>query len=88
MRSRIMCRRAATLRAVILGAAIGKFDLGLGAPAGAGEMVKIIVVNDARSTAYPDELVDVGKARIASGTSFVREQERVTINLEMPHTLR
>ena len=73
MRSRIMCCRAGTLWAVILGAAIGKFDLGLGAPAGAREMIKNIVVNDARSAADPDELVNVGKAAVAAGASLVGE---------------
>jgi len=80
--------RAATLWAVIFGAAIGKFDLGLSAPAGAREMVKIVVVNDARSTAYPDELVNVGKAAVAARASFVGEEKGVAIDLKVPHALR
>ena len=73
MRNWIVRGRATALRTIIFRTSVREFNLGLGAPARTGEMVKIIVVNDARSTAYPDELVDVGKARIASGTRFVRE---------------
>ena len=73
MRNRVVCGRASTLRTIIFRASVREFDLGLGAPARTGEMVKIIVVNDARSTAYPDELVGVGKAAVAGGASFVGE---------------
>ena len=73
MRSRIMCCRAGTLRAVILRTTIGKFDLGLGAPASTGEMIKVVVENHASRTANPDVKVDVGKAAVASGASFIGE---------------
>ena len=73
MRNWIVCGRASTLRTIIFRTSVREFNLGLGAPTGTGEMVKIIVVNDARSTAYPDELVDVGETAVATGASLVRE---------------
>ena len=88
MGSWIVCCRASTLRAVVLRTAVGKFDLGLGAPALTQKMVKIVVEDDAGSTADPDVLVDVRQAGVSICAGLVGEQEVVTVDLKLPHPER